>query len=324
MRWLAVWLGALMPFEQAARILEKVGQVPLSASTVWRQVRATGTQAQALEIVERAQTNAVPKREHIVPGEARSTARLAVVMDGAMIHIRDEGFKELKVGGVGQIELETRRDRATGDDLELAHTVANTYVAHLGGPETFGQLVWAEAYRRDWSRAADTAVIGDGAKWIWNLAGEHFFDSAQIVDWYHAKQHLWAAAHLLHGEGTAEAKQWVTTQETPLFEGHAERLADGLCPTSKRRSAQTTQLHEHAHYFRENHRRMQYLEFRENNYPIGSGTAESGCKQFRARFTGSGMRWSRPGAERLLPLRAAVMSDRFDVLWKAWQAMPQN
>ena len=149
-------------------------------------------------------------------------------------------------------------------------------------------------------------VLGDGAPWIWNQARDHFYDSIQIVDWYHAKQHLAQAAHLIHGEGTPAANQWLKEQETVLFEGHAERVADGLINLAKAKRKVATELRGQAGYFRDNQRRMQYLERREEGFPIGSGLAESGCKQFRARFTGPGMRWSRPGAEHLLPVRAAI------------------
>ncbi len=60
---------------------------------------------------------------------------------------------------------------------------------------------------------------------------------------------------------------------------------------------------------------MQYQDFREQGYPIGSGTVESGIKQFKARLTGAGMRWSRNGAQRMLTIRAAVLTDNFDHLW---------
>lgn len=70
-----------------------------------------------------------------------------------------------------------------------------------------------------------------------------------------------------------------------------------------------------AGYFRTNHKRMNYLELRELAWPIGSGVVESGAKQFKARFSGPGMRWSRTGAQHLLPLRAAVLSHHFDQAW---------
>lgn len=321
---LAVWLDALLTFQQTESVLAQVGQMHMSDSTAWRQLQKHGAKAQALEAAQRLAATAAPDRQRIVPGEVPNTQRLAATMDGGMIHVRDEGWKELKVGGIGQIELAPSRDPLTGDILDLAHTVENTYVAHLGGPEVFGQQVWAEAQARRWSQAAETIVLGDGAPWIWNLAGEHFYDSVQVVDWYHAKQHLAQAANLIHGEGTPAAQVWLKAQATVLFEGHAEQVADGLVNQAKGKRKFAKALRVQAGYFRDNQRRMQYLERREEDFPIGSGLAESGCKQFRARFTAAGMRWSRPGAERLLPFRAAVMSHRFDAFWSALQAPPLN
>jgi len=321
---LAVWLDALLTFEQTESVLAQVGQMSMSDSTAWRQLQKRGAQAEALEAAQRLAATATPDRQQIVPGEIATSQRLAATMDGAMIHIRGEGWKELKVGGIGQIELAPSRDPLTRDVLELARTIENTYVAHLGGPEIFGQQLWAEAKARHWSQAAETVVLGDGAPWIWNLAGEHFYDSVQVVDWYHAKQHLAQAANLIHGEGTPAAHQWLKEQETVLFEGHAERVAECITRYAKGKRKVAQELRAQAGYFRDNQRRMQYLERREEDFPIGSGLAESGCKQFRARFTGPGMRWSRPGAERLLPFRAAVMSHRFEALWSALQAAPLN
>jgi hypothetical protein len=75
-------------------------------------------------------------------------------------------------------------------------------------------------------------------------------------------------------------------------------------------------LPEHAHDFHTRQRRMRYQEFRKEGYPIGSGKVESGIKQFKARLSGPGMRWSRPGAEKMLAIRSAVMADTFDHLWE--------
>ncbi|MBI5290746.1 MAG: hypothetical protein HY872_02580 [Chloroflexi bacterium] len=112
-------------------------------------------------------------------------------------------------------------------------------------------------------------VIGDGAPWIWNLAGEHFYDGIQVVDWHPAKQHLCQAANLIHGEGTAAAQHWLKVQETTLFEGHADLVADALTDHARRKRRAAKDLRQHAGYFRDNQRRMQYLERREDNYPIG-------------------------------------------------------
>jgi hypothetical protein len=122
LRKLAVWLSGLVTFEQAEDVLEKVGQVPMSDSTAWRQAQAYGEQAQAVEAAQRAAATAVPDRQQIVPGDVSTPERLAATMDGAMLHVRGEGWKELKVGGLGKIELQPTRDPLTGDILDLPHT----------------------------------------------------------------------------------------------------------------------------------------------------------------------------------------------------------
>lgn len=320
----AVWLSALLDFREVAEILDRIGHIPISTSSVWRRAKAWGERGQAVETAQRAVATALPPRAEIVAGEAPQPDDLGVAMDGAKVNIRQEGWKELKVGCVFEIEVKPTLDPHTGDRIDLAHAYHNSYVAHLGGPEVFGQAVWAEARRRGWTRAPETIALGDGAAWIWNLIKEHFYDSRQCVDWYHATQHLWNVAHLLHGEGTSAAKHWFKDYETLLFEGHADRLARLVGDLACSHPLVAEALRGEAHYFDENQRRMQYLELREDGFPIGSGMVESGCKQFRARFNGPGMRWSRPGIERLLPVRAAVMGHTYDNWWKATYKPPLN
>ena len=319
-----VWLSALVEFADAAEIFDRIGDIPASTSSVWRRVKVWGDRGRAVETAQRAVATALPTRAEIVAGEASQPVDLGVALDGAMVHIRQEGWKELKVGCVFEIKVKPTRDPQTGDWIDLAHAQHNSYVAHLGGPDVFGQTLWAEARRRGWTAARDSIALGDGAPWIWNLAREHFYDSRQGVDWYHATQHLWKEAHLLHGEGTAAAKQWFKDYETPLFEGHADRLARLCGDLAGSHPLVAGALRTEAHYFHANQRRMQYLELREDGFPIGSGMVESACKQFRARFNGPGMCWSRPGLVRLVPIRAAVMGHTFDHWWKAAYKPPLN
>ena len=108
--------------------------------------------------------------------------------------------------------------------------------------------------------------------------------------------------------------------------GKARPRRDVGCGITKPRCCKVTRaeaLRREAGYFQDNYRRMQYLETREEGFPIGSGMVESACKQFRARLAGAGMRWSRVGLERLLPIRAAIMSQRFDEVWQKVYHLPQ-
>lgn len=320
----AVWLSGLVDFEEAETILTTIGQIAISDSSIWRRAAYWGQRSQAQEAVDRTQASALPSRQEIVAGEAQGAQTLAVAMDGAMVNIRQEGWKELKAGCVGEVEVRPTWDKETGEWVDLAHTIDNSYVAHLGGPEVFGQLVWSEARRRGWTRAQETIALGDGAVWVWNIVKDHFYNSRQGVDWYHATSHLSQVAALLHGEATPMAHRWRKERETLLFEGQADQIAAHIRKAIPAHKKVAKDLRREAGYFADNQRRMQYLELREDGLPIGSGMVESGCKQFQARFKGPGMHWSRPGIERLLPIRSAIMSKRFDVLWSAIYSPPPN
>lgn len=105
--------------------------------------------------------------------------------------------------------------------------------------------------------------------------------------------------------------------ETPLYQGQVWQVVRAIKRLAAQHLQAAQELRKQAGYFERNKRRMQYMELREDGFPIGSGMVESGCKRFRARLTGSGMRWSRAGAERMIPVRAAILSNRFDEVWSA-------
>lgn len=307
--------GRLTPVA-AESLLDKLGGITFSDTSVWRRVQTWGAKFKALEELRQATATALPQRGTVGPGAVPLSKKMGVGMDGVMIPLRKEDYTELKVGCVFDIVVRPEKDSETGDVVERAHAVNNSYTAILGGPERLGKAVWAEAVRRQFPYVGDTLVIGDGAKWIWTgVVPEHFSTSRQVVDWYHATEHLYTVAHLIHGEGTAEATRWVKAMEKPLYQGQTWQVASVIKDLAQTQTTLAEKLRTEAGYFENNQRRMQYLELREDGFPIGSGMVESGCKQFRARFAGAGMRWSRPGAENLIPVRAALLSDRFDEMW---------
>lgn len=322
---LAVWQAGRSSYREAQETLSRVGRLFMSASSIWQCANQWSEQLCQWQAVEQARANAMPGRDHPQPGEARHDTRMGVSMDGWMLNIMGEGWKEVKSGSVFEVIMAQGQDELSGEQVELAQAEGCTYVAHLGGPEDFGQKLWAEASARRLPAAYDKACVSDAAHWIWGLCQDYFPEAEQIVDWYHAKQHLHAAANLLHAEGTDGARRWVEGHKTALYQGHAaaiarllERQAQGLAKD------RADKLLSEAGFFRNNQRRMQYLEYRENGWPIGSGTIESGCKQFQMRLKGSGMRWSRPGAQRMLALRASVMSNCFDLHWAFLANSPLN
>ena len=194
----------------------------------WQRAQVWGTQLAALAEQERQQAHALPE-QWTPPSRAEVTdQRMGVALDGAMVNIKTEGWKEVKVGAVFEVVVEAEPDEHSGEMVALVHARHNSYVADLGGPEVLGEQAWTEARRRGSEQAHDTLVLGDGAPWIWNQAALHFGASHQLVDWYHAKHHLVAAGQALKSDNELAEQRWLNSRATRLYQGHAPRLADEL------------------------------------------------------------------------------------------------
>lgn len=319
----AVWLSGKVTYREVAEILQEVGQMCISASSVWRITQSWGQKIQEKDEQAEAAATAPPARDELIPGERLGQERMGVSMDGAMVYVLGEGWKELKAGTVFRVEEESVLDKQTLEEEKIGRARAVSYVAHLGGPEPFGKRLWTEAKQRQWMRASDTQVVADGAAWIWNLAAEHFYDSQQVVDWYHAVEHLSKAAEHLYGMADSPAKQhWMNAHKEALFQGQAEGIANELRQQAQRETNEG--ICQEASYFENHKRRMNYLDLRTEGWLIGSGTVESGAKQYKSRFTGPGMRWKRASLERLIPVRSAVMSNYFGRVWQSVYNSPAN
>lgn len=313
-----VWLSGKLSYGDVVEVLEEEGELFPSKSTVWQLVQRWGEQFQTVLAAEAEHEKALA-REWSTPQGRLPAGQMGVALDGAMLHLIGEGWKEFKLACVFEVAGRIRRDRRNGDYAELGHAENLSYTVSLAEAGAFGQQVWAEAQRRGWQWAQDSQALGDGALWIWNIRAEHFPESHELVDWYHATEHLGAAKLLLYPADSPAAQRWYHAQELTLFQGHALRIARDLTRAAERLSSSEAQeaLRKEAQYFQHNHRRMHYQEMRDLGWPIGSGMVESGAKQFKHRFTAPGMRWSRAGAGHLFPIRAAVMTGkpRFNELW---------
>lgn len=325
---LGVWLSGLLTFDAAVCVLKQVGGLDVGVSSLWRRVQQWGAQMDAANARQCLAANALPalwERPAQQTGEQRTVPkRMGVAMDGAIIHIRQEGWKELKLGCIFEVAVRTEEDPVTQEATPTGHAVETTCVAHLGGAETLGELVWTEAKRRRWEEADETIAIADGAPWIWNQVALHFGNSLQLIDWYHAHSHLYDAARLVHDEGSQACQRWLNTRTTALYQGHAATLAQELRTAAATRPERSESLNQAAAYFQTNAHRMDYLEQREALWPIGSGVVESTAKQLKQRLCGSGMRWSRKGATNMATLRCAILSHRFTDLWASAAAAPPN
>jgi hypothetical protein len=301
-----VWLSSLLPYEQCEQVFARIGEQMIPASSIWRQTQRHGERLAAQVEHQRQQVSV----ELVKLPEARydHDQCKGVTMDGGMVNIRQEGWRELKVGAVFDVEQRWERDVHTQQLEPQAHAVQVKYTAVLGSKDHFAPALWALAVQQQVPTAQDSCVCADGAAWIWNIADEYFPVSRQIVDWFHATQHLSQAAQSRYPDDESKRQRWLKTLRDHLYLGQLEAVIAHL---------EQAGLSPEAHYFRQHQRRMQYLEFREEGYPIGSGTVESGVKQFKQRLTGAGMRWNPQAAEQMILLRAVVLDGDFDTLWDA-------
>jgi len=292
-----VWLSGLLSYAQAEEVMRRIGKHAISDSSLWRTVERQGHRLTA----EAEPTE--PVAAVFAEGDQVWDWGKTLSMDGGLVNIRQEGWKELKVGLIGNVVSDDRPDASV---IPEVHTVPLVYTAVLGDVEAFAPVLVRAAQTHGFFEAPQSSIPADGASWIWGVADCHFPHSIQIVDWYHARQHLADAAHARFPDQPQLAAAWLQAQTETLFEGPLNPLLADL---------NQADLSGFAHYFETHQARMRYLDFQEAGFPIGSGSVESEVKQFKQRLAAPGMRWSRAGAERMTPIRAAVLDHSFDARW---------
>lgn len=301
-----VWLSGLLPFAQSVEVMERIGEYFISTSTTWRMTQFYGEQVEVMLNHEQEQVSV--ERIQLPDAKHDHDQRKGLSMDGGMVNIRGEGWREMKVGTVFDVVCRRERNPQTGELDEMAHGVNVHYTAVLGTKDEFTPALWALAVQHQLPTAQHRSVVADGALWIWDVAEDVCPDGQQVVDWYHALEHLHKAASALYPKDSDSLKRerWLKKYKKHLYMGHIETIISVL---HKR------DVPHLATYFERHKRRMQYLQFREEGLPIGSGTVESGVKQFKQRLAGTGMRWNLDNAKRMILLRSAILGHDFDDLW---------
>ncbi len=242
-----VWLSGLLPYAQCEQVFERIGERFMPASRLWRQTQRHGAHLQTYVEQQREQ---VGVERVVLPAALQDPdQRKAVSMDGGRVNIRGEGWREWKVGTVFDVETRLERNPHTQELDDLAHGVKVHSTAILGSAKNFTPALWALAVEHDLPTAKERAVVGDGALWIWNVAEDVCPDGRQIVDWFHATQHLSEAAHALYPDDTRRPKRsaWLKTYQDHLYMGRVHNIIAVL----KKR-----QRDDLASYFERHQRRM--------------------------------------------------------------------
>lgn len=318
-RMLAV-VGSESSFDQGREQLELLAGIEVTAKAVERHAEAIGSD---IEVRQQSEIGRAKQLELPVAG-GPAVPLLYIEMDGTGIPV-SKSETEGRAGKVAGQPARTREVKLgcvftqTSTDSEgrpVRDEDSTSYVAAIETAEAFGLRLYTEAWRRGWSRAQKKVVIGDGAIWIWNLADQHFPSAIQIVDLYHARQHLWDLSAKLFPNNSKGLRQWIARCLDRLERGKIEALVKILrdAPPSTDELAKT--IANEAEYFERNAERMHYPAFRAQGLFVGSGVVEAGCKVvIGARLKCSGMFWTVRGANAIIALRCCRISRRFEDYW---------
>ncbi len=220
--------------------------------------------------------------------------------------------REVKLGCVFTQSGRDARGRPVRDED------STTYSGAIEDTAAFGPRLFNEAWRRGWSRARRKVILGDGAAWIWNLAQQYFPGAIEIVDLYHAREHLWDLASKLFLQQQKRRGGWQRRLQKKLDAGRIEQLVATLRGTASDNLELQHQLALEAGYFERNAERMRYREFRRQGLFVGSGVIEAGCRTLIAsRLKRSGMFWSVRGANAITALRCRLVQYKMSLKGRA-------
>jgi hypothetical protein len=306
---LMCWAGAMdSSFELASETLARFAGLTIPGRQVQRVVNAFGQQAATWMHNRDSQPTPAPVEVLNIQTDMTGIPARPEELQGVKGKQPDGSAKtrQIKLGCVFTQSCDAK-GRPQRDPF------SSTYLAAFCDRTDFGALLWSEALKRGYATARKTVFIGDGAEWIWNLVNDRFKGTVQIVDFYHACEHLHALCQALEpDEQRAKTlfKRWrkrLKNNGLPRILHEASLQMASLSVTA--REAAEAQLP----YFQTNATRMAYRTFRRQGYFIGSGAIEGACRHIVAQRTKlSGMRWNCSGAENVLAFRCLIKSNLFD------------
>jgi hypothetical protein len=225
-----------------------------------------------------------------------------------------DGVAKTRMAWLGCVFSQCRQDE---NGLPLRDNDSTTYLSSFDTVSDFGVHLRREAIRRGLFSAPESVLLVDGATGLEKMGRDYFPDSTQIVDIYHALEHLSSLVQLLLGKSDASKLRRRRAHWKKLL------LADGLDRVIKQARKEAVQrgmvaeVESSLGYFLNNRERMRYGTFRKKGYFVGSGVVEAGCRSLIGqRCKQSGMFWSVPGATNILGLRCINASSQFPDYWR--------
>ena len=313
-------VGGKESFEHGREDMQELAGVVVKTKHVERISEELGTQIEALRKQE---------RESVLSGKVvpllPAVPKLYIAIDGTgvpMVPRETEGRRGKEESGkaktreakIGCVFTQTSLDE---EGYPIRDEGSTTYVGSIEGAEASGRRIYAEAIRRGLGQAEKVIVLGDGAPWIWGIVALHFPFATQIVDLYHAREHLANLGKAIYGPTSTRAKQSAAACSKRLDAGDVEGVIRSMKRLPTREYQTREEIRRAINYFQTNAERMRYAEFRRRGLFVGSGVAEAGCKTvIGQRLKQSGMRWTVDGANAIIVLRCCQLSNRWEEFWE--------
>lgn len=300
-------------YEDAAQLAGK-WDCPVDDAVIHQLVQRLGQKAEE-------QTQARLKEIPAEKQPQRAAAELAILMaDGWMARFRGPGWGKKK----------TQKERVAWHEIktgvffcqeQLARTESGrgeisdkVMVRWKGESLQLGRRLGYEALRGGLGRAKETLILGDGSKWIWNMAEDRWSQARQLLDFFHASEHLNQLALAFCGE-EARAKAWAEKNLHELRHGSEGVVLERIAALKEPRGEAKEVVRKEKAYFANQSERMNYKEIADRGWPIGSGAVESACRQSQCRFKRCGQFWTDRGFRHLSALDEARRNHHWDEIW---------
>ena len=306
-------LAARFPFEIAATELRAYCGLEVQGRQIQRIAQEMGP------LVRHTQQQLPPFKHDVgvIPVMYAAVDGTGVPMVAAELEGRagkqPDGSAKTREVKLGCLFTQTTTDE---EGLPMRDYQSTSYVAGFEEAADFMVRVRQEAIRRRMASALLVVLLGDGAAWIWEQGQKCFPMAFQILDLYHALEHLSTLTKLLEAQPDTAKALWQSWREQLLADGVAEVLVQARERAAKLSGEAAESADSEIGYFQNNRSRMLYGTYRALGFFYGSGVVEAGCKTvIGGRCKGSGMLWSEPGATHVLDLRCSLFGNQFDAVW---------
>ena len=311
--------AAAGPFAGAARLLGELAGIGLTAQRVARAAEASGA---AVAEAGRDRAALIASRKLMPLPPSPLPDKLYAVIDGTGVPMTSketagrEGKGQDGRARTREVKLAVffTQDKLDQDGYPVRDRSSTSIIATFEPAATFGDLVKAEGIRRGAGHVRQMTIIGDGAAWIWGIATAKFPEATQIVDLYHAREHLHALTRSLEFMLLDRRDEWLAARLEDLDYGYIDGI-EAAVRQYPLEGVKKDEVDKELGYFLNNAPRMRYHWFRQCGLFTGSGIVEASCKTvIGQRLKQSGMHWTVSGADAIIALRCREASSQWEAI----------